>query len=67
MKEIIETAKQITGKEIPVIYEERRTGDPAQLVSDPLLAKEKLEWIPAYNTIDGILKTAWKWHQKSRY
>lgn len=65
--EIIESARKITGKKITVTKEERRAGDPAELIADSTLAKEKLGWVPEHSTIDNVLATAWKWHSNPRY
>ena len=62
--EIIETAKKITNKDIKVVYDTRRAGDPAELVGSNMKAKEILGWIPQYSDIETILKDAWTWHQK---
>ena len=62
VKEVIDSAKKITGKDFRVIEDKRRQGDPALLVADSSKAKEVLEWKPKYTSIDDIIKTAWKWH-----
>ena len=43
---------------------ERRPGDPAELIADPSLAEEKLEWKAKRSDIDTIVETAWRWHQR---
>jgi UDP-glucose 4-epimerase len=65
VKEIIETAKKITGKEIQVKEIERRPGDPDELVGGNKKAKDILGWEPQYG-IEKILEHAWNWHQKAR-
>jgi UDP-glucose 4-epimerase len=62
VKEVIDSAKKITGKDFQVIEDERRPGDPALLVADSSKAKQELGWIPKYTSIDDIVKTAWQWH-----
>ena len=62
VKEVIEKAKKVTGKEIKVVYEGRRAGDPAVLVASSDKAKKILGWKPAYNDLGTIIDTAWKWH-----
>ena len=62
VKEVIEKAKEITKKEIKVVYEGRRAGDPAVLVASSDKAKKILGWKPAYNDLGTIIDTAWKWH-----
>jgi len=62
--EIIQTARKITGVEIPVIVTERRSGDPAVLIADASLAKQILGWSPQHSDINSIIQSAWNWHQK---
>ncbi len=64
--EVIETARKITGAEIPTEITKRRAGDPPSLVADNSLAKEKLGWVPKHN-LSSIIKTAWKWHNNPKY
>ncbi|MCL2744091.1 MAG: UDP-glucose 4-epimerase GalE [Planctomycetaceae bacterium] len=64
VKEVIETAKKITGKEIPVVYEERREGDPAMLCADSSAAQKELNWKPKHAAVDDSVASAWKWHNK---
>lgn len=62
VKEVIETAKKVTGKEIKVVEEDRRAGDPAVLIASSEKAKKVLGWNPQYNELSTIIETAWKWH-----
>ena len=62
VKEVIEKAKEVTKKEIKVVLEGRRAGDPAVLVASSDKAKKILGWKPAYNDLGTIIDTAWKWH-----
>lgn len=62
VREVIETAKKVTGKEIKVIEEERRAGDPAILIASSDKAKSILGWKPEYDDLSTIIETAWKWH-----
>jgi UDP-glucose 4-epimerase len=65
VKEIIEAVKKVTGEEVPYSIGDRRAGDPATLVAASQLACSTLGWQPQYNTIDDIIKTAWKWHENN--
>lgn len=65
VKEIVEASRKVTGKEIPVKIGERRAGDPAKLVAASEKAREILGWKPAYETIEGIIQTAWNWHESN--
>lgn len=60
VKEVIETTKQVTGKEIKTETTERRVGDPPVLIASSKLAKEKLGWQPKYS-IKEIISSAWLW------
>lgn len=62
VKEVIEEAKLVTGKEIEVKITERRAGDPAQLIASSEKAQAILGWKPKYNDLEEIIKTAWNWH-----
>lgn len=61
VKEVIETARDITGKEINSEIVSRRTGDPSKLVADSSKAKDLLGWNPKYPKLGKILESAWKW------
>ena len=61
VKEVIDSALKITGKEIKVVYGERRAGDPAVLTASNKKAREVLGWNPV-KTMDDIISSAWKWH-----
>jgi len=62
VKEIIETAKKVTGKDIPVIMGKRRAGDPERLIASSDKAKEILGWKPEFDDIEKIIESAWRWH-----
>ena len=67
VKEVIETARKITGKEIKVELSDRRPGDPPSLVGSGAKAKKILGWQPAYSNLDEIISHAWQWHQKRHH
>jgi len=60
--EVIEQAKSVTGKRIPVEIGPRRPGDPARLVGDASRIRRALGWQPEYADLASILATAWRWH-----
>ena len=60
VKEIIDAARRITGKEIPAEDVERRPGDPACLYATSKHAKELLGWEPKYSDVDTLVKTTWE-------
>lgn len=58
-KEIVERIEKITNKNINVQYKDRRPGDPAMLIADPLKANALLGWNPV-KTVDDILNSAYE-------
>ena len=64
VKEVIEVAGKVTGKEIKWEIAPRRAGDPATLIASSDKASKELNWKPQYNSLETIMETAWKWHQK---
>lgn len=64
VQEVIDIARKITGKEIPVIEAGRRPGDPAVLIANADKAAAVLGWRPRYPGLDVIIETAWRWHCK---
>lgn len=64
VKEVIETARQITGKEIKAVECDRRPGDPPALIGSAEKARKILGWQPQYTSIKDIMTHAWEWHQK---
>ena len=63
VKEVIETARRVTGKPIEAVNAPRRAGDPAQLVADSRKAREVLGWDPQFPELEKIIESAWEWHQ----
>ena len=64
VREVIETARKVTGRPIPVTETSRRAGDPARLVASSEKAKRILGWKPVHNCLEGIIASAWNWHKK---
>ena len=64
VREVIESARRVTGHPIPVEICPRRSGDPAVLVASSEKAIRELGWKPRYTKLDDIVGTAWTWHQK---
>lgn len=64
VKEVIETARQVTGKEIVAVMCDRRLGDPPSLVGTSERAQQTLNWKPQYPDLETIIAHAWQWHQK---
>lgn len=63
VREVIETARKVTGHPIPAVVSERRAGDPVQLIASSEKAKSVLGWKPKYADLEVIIKTAWQWHK----
>lgn len=64
VREVIESARRVTGHPIPAEVCPRRPGDPAVLVASSEKAIQELGWQPKYTELDEIVRTAWVWHQK---
>ena len=64
VREVIESARRVTGRPIPAEVHPRRPGDPAALVAGSEKAIRELGWKPRYTQLDDIVRTAWEWHQK---
>jgi len=63
VRDVIETARNVTGHPVPAINADRRTGDPAMLIADSKRICMELGWKPRYEDLNTIIKTAWTWHQ----
>ena len=63
VQQVVEVARQVTGKNIKVEYVARRDGDAAILVADSSLAKKELGWEPEYSELSQIIEHAWQWEQ----
>lgn len=64
VKQVIETARKVTGINIKAEESIRRAGDPDVLVAGSEKAKKILKWKPKYDDLSIIIDSAWKWHQK---
>jgi UDP-glucose 4-epimerase len=64
VRDVIESARRITGHPIPAEVHPRRPGDPAALIASSEKAMRELGWTPRYTDLDEIVRTAWVWHQK---
>lgn len=63
VKEVIETARRVTGHPIPAVEAPRRPGDPAALVASSEKATRELGWRPKYPRLETIVESAWEWHR----
>jgi UDP-glucose 4-epimerase len=62
VREVIETARKVTGHPIPVIEAERRPGDAPRLVASSGRIRKELGWEPKYPALQDIIASAWEWH-----
>jgi UDP-glucose-4-epimerase GalE len=59
--EVIETARRVTGRDVPLEKVGRREGDPPRLVGDATRAREALGWAPRRPSLEAIVRSAWEW------
>lgn len=64
VREVIDTARRVTGRDIPERRGTRRPGDPARLVADSRRIVQELGWTPGYPDLDTIVAHAWAWEQR---
>ena len=62
VRQVIDTARRITGREIAVRDASRRAGDPPALLADPKKAADVLGWAPQRSDLAAIVADAWRWH-----
>ena len=59
--QVLDTVRQVSGRDFRVDYGPRRPGDPAQVVADPSLARLKLDWVPTHASLEHIVQSAFDW------
>jgi UDP-glucose 4-epimerase len=64
VREVIDTCRKITGRKIETVEKPRRPGDPPRLIASSEKIKTKLGWRPQFQSLDAIIDSTWKWHQK---
>jgi len=64
VRQVVETARRVTGAAIPARVVGRRQGDPSALVGACMKARQELGWRPRYPLLQDILETAWRWHSR---
>ncbi len=64
VRQVIDSCRKVTGRKIPVIEKPRRPGDPPRLIASSEKIKRELGWAPEFESLDAILESAWKWHQR---
>jgi UDP-glucose 4-epimerase len=61
VREVIDTAARVTGRDIPARVAERRAGDPAVLIASSARIQQDLGWQPRHQSLDRIIESAWTW------
>lgn len=64
VRQVIDAARRVTGKPIPVVECPRRVGDPSVLVASSGKIQSELGWEPQFPNPEEIIRSAWKWHQQ---
>ncbi len=67
VREVIDHARLVTNREVPVLMGERRAGDAVSLVSGSARAIRELGWRPRRSDLGSMIADAWRWHQNGRY
>lgn len=67
VKQMIDTAKAVTGIDFSVVEEARRAGDPAVLIASSAKIRQELGWEPQHSNVEEIISSAWAWHKKHPY
>lgn len=63
VKEVVDTAREVTGLPIKAEVGPRRPGDPATLIASSEKIKRELGWQPRFASLRDIISTAWEWHR----
>ena len=66
VRQVIDSARRVTGHPIPVVEHPRRAGDPPVLVASADRLRRDLGWSPRYTELDDIIRSAWAWHASRR-
>ena len=64
VREVVETARRVTGHPIPTVESPRRPGDAPRLVAAAEKISRELGWKPKYTNLTDIIASAWDWHCK---
>jgi UDP-glucose 4-epimerase len=64
VREVIDTARAVTGADIPAETGSRRPGDPATLIASSEKIRSELGWSPEFGALEDIIASAWEWHRK---
>jgi len=64
VRDVVEAARRVTGREIPAEVGDPRPGDPAVLIASSDKIRDELDWTPEYGNLENIIGTAWEWHRR---
>jgi len=64
VREVIAACGKVTGRSIATIEKPRRPGDPPRLIASSEKIKKELGWRPQFQSLEAIVESAWKWHEK---
>jgi len=64
VREVIDACRKVTGRKIEIAEKPRRPGDPPRLIASSKKIKDDLGWRPQFQSLDTIIESAWKWHEK---
>ena len=64
VRDVIDSCRKITGRNIDIVEKPRRPGDPPRLIASSEKIKRELGWQPQFQSLDAIIESAWKWRQK---
>jgi UDP-glucose 4-epimerase len=64
VREVVDVARKVTGRSIETVERSRRPGDPPRLVATSEKIKRELGWNPQFQSLEAIIESAWKWHQR---
>ncbi len=64
VREVIAACREITGRKIDIVEKPRRPGDPPRLIASSEKIKRELGWQPKFQSLEAIIESAWKWHEK---
>ncbi len=64
VRQIIDAVEGVGGRRVPFVRAPRRAGDPARVVANAARARAILDWSPRLSSIDLIVQTAWRWHER---
>ena len=64
VRDVIAACRKITGRKVDTVERPRRAGDPPRLIASSEKIEKELGWRPEFQSLDTIIESAWKWHQR---